>query len=388
LGGNKKNRLAMNLKRVIKSLVPAGLRKRLFLAYNRLKIKTWDRLFFPSYPMSLQQYKLNHSKNPFTELDIPVTHLPAAVQNGLKIWQDPDWSMDEYIIQFDAPGFIEPRVGWGLTTDRLLIRQSLALGAADHVHKPSTLETYFRKKDILELDRVISLRDTGEENYFHFFNDILSKLFLLKDHGYSLGSYTLVVSERLYEKSYFRYYLRNTWLGSLNWHVQRNEWIRFRQAIFCKAYTHTRNFLARAVDMLPAISEEKPRRVFLTRGKTTGRFISNMDELAPVLTSFNFEIIDPATLQFEQQLQVFSNTSHLIGIHGAGMTNMIFAKNKPLAVLELLHPFQYVPFHYIMMAKIFDFRYDAIYGKPRGDGGFVIDAASVRNYLDKNFRQE
>jgi len=372
----------MTVGTILKSLLPRALRKRLFLSYNRLKKHTWDRLFFPEYKLRPDDFQLYEKKNPFLEQNTPVSHLPEEVRQRLEIWQNPGWTQDQFILEFGRPGFIEPRAGWGIVDHHRLIYPSLGLASAPHVHKPSTFETYFRK-DIVKLKKVISLRDTGEENYFHFFNDVLPKLFLLGEKGYVLGDYTIVVSRQLYKKNYFQHYLRHTWLGSLKWHTQNDEWIHFDHAVFCKPYTHTRRYFDQAVDMLPAASMTYDRKIFLTRGKNSGRFISNMDELGPVLKNFGFEILDTAAMAFEEQVRIFSNTSHLAGIHGAGLTNMIFRKNKPLAIFELLHPFEYVPFHYIMMAKVFGFSYDAILGTQGKAGGFVISPAVLNDHLRK-----
>jgi capsular polysaccharide biosynthesis protein len=376
----------MILRNIVKAVLPRYLRKQLYLVYNRVKIETWDRIFFKSYVVPPTDIKLLEKKNPFMELNPPLSHLPEEIKDGLRIWQEPKWFQDQYIIEINEPAFIEPE-GWGITADRRLIYESLGFSTAPHVHKPSTREVYSTSKQIVGLKNVISLRDTGEENYFHFFNDIIPKLFLLKDHGYALENYTIVISEHLYKKSYFKLYHNSTWLSSLKWYVQSREWISFEKAVFCKPYTHTKKYFEQAVDMVAPSSPSGNRKIFLTRGKSSGRYIENMDEIEPVLGSYGFDIIDSARLSFEEQIHLFSNVSHLIGVHGAGLTNMLFRKNGELSVLELLHPFEYVPFHYIMMANMFGHAYDAIIGSRSGKEGFVIAPQKLTDYLKKTITE-
>ena len=124
----------------------------------------------------------------------------SDVDRGFDLWRDPKWTQDEYIIQHRDPLVLEPRSGWAITTDGSLIPHSLGFGHALYVRKPNYFSFKARRR-VRKLDRIaVSFRDTGEENYFHFFNDVLGKLFLLEQHNFDLSAYPLIISRSLFDK--------------------------------------------------------------------------------------------------------------------------------------------------------------------------------------------
>jgi len=371
------------MKSVLKKILPRVLLKKLFLYYNTVRIKTIDRVLFPALEISDESFLVKHEKNPFLELKIPTERYADEVQRRLTIWTDPMWTQDEYLFLYNDNGYIEPAGGWGVSKNRQLIYPSLGFSRAPYVKKPGLWEYYSKKRPTHFIDQVISLRDTGEENYFHFFNDILPKIFFLLEQGIPVRHYTLVVSEGLYNKSYFQYFY-NAWADTFTWHVQKNEWIYFRRAIFCKPYTHTRRFLLKSVDVILHGGAKRPgsRRIFLSRSRQSLRFIENEDEIFKIVAQFGFEKIDAAELPFLEQVALFSETSHLIAVHGAGLTNILFGSK--MSILEIYHTSEYVPFHYIMLASLLGFDHQILLGTPQdANGGFCVDPTAIVSYLQQ-----
>ena len=369
------------MKSFLKTLFPIVFLKKAFVLYNTIKRGTVDRIFFPPLKIKQEAFKTRKEMNPFLPLNISLIDYSKEVIEGLRIWTDPGWTQDEYLLVFGERGFIEPKFGWGMTLTKKLIVPSLGFSGASYVQRPDLIKSYFQRKKIVNLKNIISLRDTGEENYFHFFNDVISKLFLCKDQGIELHAFVIVISEKLYDKEYFKVVLENSWLKNLTWHVQHDEWIQFEKAVFCKPFTHTKKYFNEVVDIVrPVATHDQDRRIFLTRDPQSLRFIENLNEIQPLLKRYNFEMIDPSKLQFRDQANLFSECRFLIGIHGAGLTNMIFRQGKPLGLLEIIHPFEYIPFHYLMLAKQFDFDYNLISGRRGrkwGSGGFFLDSEGL-----------
>ena len=130
------------------------------------------------------------------------------------------------------------------------------------------------------------------------------------------------------------------------------------------------------------------RKIFLTRAKTRLRFIENESEIIEVCKKYGLEIVDADHLSSVQQIELFANARFVAGIHGAGLTNMIF-RQGPCMILELFPPADlgYLPFHYIMLAKMHNFGYQALIGTPtikKYSGGFYLDpkkfADALRQY--------
>ena len=369
------------IKALVKKVFPIIFLKRVFLIYNQIKAITWDRIIFEYEMIPSSEFLVAEEKNPFLETGFNSSKFPPTVQAKFALWKNPQWTQDQFLLIYKRPGFIDPETGWALSTENKLISSSLGFARASHVHKPDFFETYFRKKKVVRLDRIVSLRDTGEENYFHFFNDVLAKLFYLIDHGIKLEDYVIVISDRLYRKEYWQFFLKTPFLSTLQWHIQKNEWIHFEKAIFCKPYTHTKKYFDRAIDLVKInVGNPSDRRVFLNRAPHSLRFIENFEEIEPLLKRFQFEVVDASVLNMKEQIDLFSQCRYLIAIHGAGITNIIFRRGQPLSLLEIVQPSPYIPFHYIMQAKLFDYKYDVLLGrkgKMTNKGGFRVEVQEL-----------
>ena len=84
-----------------------------------------------------------------------------------------------------------------------------------------------------------------------------------------------------------------------------------------------------------ADTSDKPSRIFVTRagGRNTRRLIEE-PELWPLLEERGFTRIDPGTMSVRDQIDHFAAADVIVGIHGAALTNLVFAK-PGVTVLEL-----------------------------------------------------
>lgn len=374
-----------NMKALLKKIFPIVWLREMALWVNGVKIKTFDRLVYREYQPKGEEVILMESKNPFLELKMDLHEFEASVQEGFSRWLDPAWKQDQYIIEIkDKTIRIDPHRGWGVIGKNKLIYYSLGFARAAYVRKPKLPHRGISK---LTLSKVISLRDTGEENYFHAYNDILPKLFLLKEYSLLDKSASIVVSKSFWAKEYFQTLKNNSWLKDLNWYVQDTEWIETSHAIFCKPYTHTKKYLQQLTGIMKAVPGVD-RRIMLTRSRSSLRFIENEEEVFAVLKQYGFERLDTTGMSLEQQVVLFCDVSHLVAIHGAGITNIIYRRGT-LHLLELFHHNEYLPFHYIMLARIFGFHYGAVrgqQGQQSSVGGFYINPKQVEAYCKSVFR--
>ncbi|MGH3411726.1 MAG: glycosyltransferase family 61 protein [Marmoricola sp.] len=88
----------------------------------------------------------------------------------------------------------------------------------------------------------------------------------------------------------------------------------------------------------PVRTEGRPRRLYVTRGG--GRHTRRLDsepELWPELERRGFTRIDPGTLDVQEQVDHFAAAEVVVGVHGAALTNLVFAR-PGARVLELFPP--------------------------------------------------
>jgi len=77
------------------------------------------------------------------------------------------------------------------------------------------------------------------------------------------------------------------------------------------------------------------RRVFISRADSKSRNILNWAEIEPLLSERGFEIMTLSHLSLAEQAALFAEAECVAGVHGAGLTNVIFAP-PGLRVLEIL----------------------------------------------------
>lgn len=122
------------------------------------------------------------------------------------------------------------------------------------------------------------------------------------------------------------------------------------------------------------------------------RYIENSDEVATLFATYGFNVVDPDNLSPDQQREIFSGAAFIAGVHGAALTNMYFRAGS-CNVLEIFPPPEegYLPFHYIMLAKMKGFLYQAVIGEGESinlTGGFAVDVQSLEAVLHKMLQHE
>ncbi len=107
-----------------------------------------------------------------------------------------------------------------------------------------------------------------------------------------------------------------------------------------------------------------PDRVFISRRKT--RRITNEAEVLRYLQSNGFTRVFFEDLSVEQQWNAVANAKIVVGIHGAGLANLIAREMSPLhkgklAFIELFGP-GYVVDPYRKLASVYGWKYAAVRG--------------------------
>jgi Glycosyltransferase 61 len=78
-------------------------------------------------------------------------------------------------------------------------------------------------------------------------------------------------------------------------------------------------------------------RVFISRATAQWRRMPNEAEVANCLSEYDFELVDFSEMSLDQQIAMMQSTAVLVGLHGAGLTNMLFA-SPGLHVVEITDP--------------------------------------------------
>ncbi len=86
------------------------------------------------------------------------------------------------------------------------------------------------------------------------------------------------------------------------------------------------------------LNNTSKKNIYISRSDAKQRKIINEHELINKLKNLNFEIIRLSELTFLDQIKLFNSAKCIVGLHGAGFTNLIFS-NPGTSVIEIFPDF-------------------------------------------------
>ncbi len=116
------------------------------------------------------------------------------------------------------------------------------------------------------------------------------------------------------------------------------------------ACNYVRKLLNPQSDTQEADWKDGPR-VFLSRKTARYRRTINQLELYQLLKRWQFKIIDPADHSLQEQIKIANQASLIVGIHGAALTNILFAR-KGTPVIEIFSPLYVNPVYYYLSRNL------------------------------------
>lgn len=209
-------------------------------------------------------------------------------------------------------------------------------------------------------------------NYFHWFADVLPRLIVLPDKYRSL---TLLLPNSLAGIAYVKKTL--DMLDIPYDFLEPNTVSHVDELIFASHTAPTGNYndeLIRRVGELVLAHEDTSfslgENIYVSRSKARKRKIHNERELLPVLREYGFAIVNFEDFSWTQQVGMLKNAKCVMGIHGAGLTNMLFMKTGK--VLEIRNTKNRVTNCYFSLASALDHTY------------FIVPALPTLSLIDKS----
>ena len=354
------------------------------------------------------------------------------LETSFTLWTSPadasrraaDSPLKPYLCQLHRNVLIEPVYGFAIADYGLLIETSVsnAYAVRDPVLRqvgalPSPAR-YFnartRRRYRSDLESVISLGTLWCSNYFHFYRDFLPKMLLLEESNID-PALPVIVEDRLFDQPFFREAIQSKRLSRWNFMSPRGQFIKTESVVFCSANQYFlpdrrvspdstllsrasagTKFLESPGEVLALLDlddgrqqRSAERRIFLTRSTTRGRTLSNYEELEGLLHEWNFETVDTDGMSLREQAHIFRGCRYVIGIHGAGLTNIIHAHDHDLSLLELRPPGEeHLITDYAQMCHSFGFAHQELFGASQHgsrDASFRIERADLRAAINRMF---
>lgn len=295
------------------------------------------------------------------------------------------YEQTEYICNVKETTLLEPRYGFVVTKNGKYFKESLPYCDDTMTPLPFILNKW-RGSKMTCLNEAISIR-YGWNNYWHFYNDALGTLFFLHNHGIS-KDIPIIVPEQALRCHYVREVLKNhEYFKKLTFIFQSsNQWIECKNIWFGKVLPNTKDNLrdvCQLIDSTRTPSGLIHEKIFLTRRGDNGRTLSNLDSIEKIAEKSGFSIVDTALLDVVLQKALFESAKVIVGLHGAGLANLIFSHGGTPKVLEIF-PGNSIPPHYYWLSMELGYDYRAMYGSDLGRSGeFILDENAFSEEIRK-----
>jgi hypothetical protein len=199
-----------------------------------------------------------------------------------------------------------------------------------HIYK--VIFSKFSYKYINNKKEYFIIHNRNSEGFFHWMTDSLPKILFLKNKKNatvvlpkSLKRKFILDSLKKFKISYFfieddkKYMFKNlSYIGELY-----------------PSGSPRKEIIERLVRGIKK-SKYNNNRIYISRNKSNKRKIINEKSVIKILKKYNFKIIYMEKLTLEQQIIIASSSKYILGLHGAGLTNMIWM--KPYGTLIELRP--------------------------------------------------
>jgi len=207
--------------------------------------------------------------------------------------------------------------------------------------------TKFIKKKNLKVISIVSGRDE-KNNYYHWLIDVLPKNLILEDEIKKNKIKNILVPnyEKRYQVESLSCFFKKNDTNFIN--LSQNKFLQFDNVIFC---TNNSNFEFYNYDLLKKFQNKilkyiklkkikakyDYKKIYIDRfdaNKKKDRFLVNEKKLKNKLKKEGFKFITLSNYSFFEQVLIFNNAKLIVGLHGAGLANILFVK-KTTKIIEL-----------------------------------------------------
>jgi len=134
-----------------------------------------------------------------------------------------------------------------------------------------------------------------------------------------------------------------------------------------------------------AVGGSVTKKTWFSRGGVRVRAIKNATEIDALCAAYGFNKFIATSLNFREQFQTFQQSSVILGVHGAGLANILFC--RPGTTIVEIFPRTFIKSTYLWLARRLNCEYIPYIA---GDGDywqrFSLDARDFEQRLAKILR--
>ncbi|MEN9229429.1 MAG: glycosyltransferase 61 family protein [Thermostichus sp. DG02_5_bins_236] len=214
----------------------------------------------------------------------------------------------------------------------------------------------------IRLDGSVALLPLGAVNYFHWMVDILPALNMLCRAGI-LNRPIPILIHGYQGKPFQQQTLATLGIPSeriLSFEQLGGSHVQAQTLIVPSTAGPVGCLTPRGLQVLqqwvqPSLSQSYPRRIYISRRSARWRRVINEAEVLACLQPWGFVSVQMETLSLQEQIALMQGAEAVIGIHGAGLTNLAFCRPHTL-VIEILPSNALLPYFWTI-AQVAGLRY-------------------------------
>ncbi len=266
-------------------------------------------------------------------------------------------------------GIIEPGNHWVILGPGKVFRYSYQLieDPWDYEkEKPSRIGYLMGKRRMRKVEKGILVKYNWT-SYYHFFIDTLAQIQIC-DQMQLPDDIPLIVPHYYNQGDFVKAYLQHFPLRRQIIVQQKEEYLHVDELyvakdVFCNdVYPAIRQNIIKSDIAASQPDTPSPERLFIKRKEGLRRSLSNAAVIEEIAAAAGFTVIDPGAYTWLQQVKLFSEARDIIGLHGAGLTNILFCRNNDVRLLELFPGNGYGPEHYKSMCIGLGYTYASLNG--------------------------
>lgn len=237
----------------------------------------------------------------------------------------------------------------------------------------------------VKLKKALWIIDSWSEVYYHWIFDVLQKSTLLKKEK----GVKILIPQSFLQHEYIKESIRILKLEIEI--IKPNSIIKVEKLLTLPTVIYSGMFINEKIieirnNILSNINQKRDtERIYISRKNAVRRKVINEKQVIEVLKTHNFKVYYLEELSWQTQLSIFKNSNTIISIHGSGLSNMLFLKNKS-NIVEFRHPNSASNNPFYALSSTLKFNYFYILGVPSSDNShesdLFIDLKELKNVIN------
>ena len=248
-------------------------------------------------------------------------------------------------------------------------------------------------KEIIFVDKATWVTDTRSNQFFHWLTDSLQRIEMVKKE---LGNYPIIIHDNYLKDGFIKESLEILEIPFIIF--ERNKFYKVKNLLITSHVGTAGNYHNEAINKIsktvinsqkikfPTVNERN-KKIWISRQNTNKRKIENFKEVKEILNKYNYEILNYEKLNFKDQIIISNKAKVIGGLHGGGLTNMLFMETGSL-IFEIRDENDYFNNCFFTLSSDLNHKYFYFLGKANNKNDFyasdyVIDVKK----LDKELKE-